>query len=44
VTPKILTNIKKSFSAASDLDGFEDLKPEDQDKVTAAYEEGQVCR
>jgi hypothetical protein len=43
VTPKILANVKKSFPSPSELDGFEDLRPEDQDKVTNAYEHGKVA-
>lgn len=35
--------MKKSFTSASDLDGFDDLKEEDQDKVTAAWEAGKVA-
>ena len=35
--------MKKSFSDASELDGYEDLKPEDQEKVNKAWEEGHVA-
>lgn len=34
--------MKKNFPEASDLDGFEELKPEDQERVTKAYEAGEV--
>lgn len=35
--------MKKSFSEASELDGYEDLKPEDQAKVDKAWEDGEVA-
>jgi hypothetical protein len=35
--------MKKVFDNASDLDGYEDLRPEDQGKVSAAWEEGKVA-
>ena len=35
--------MKKSFSDASELDGFDDLKEEDQERVTAAWEAGKVA-
>lgn len=43
VTPKIITNMKKSFEEASELDGFEDLRVEDQEKITKAWEDGHVA-
>ncbi|KAL6301402.1 hypothetical protein BKA93DRAFT_901941 [Sparassis latifolia] len=43
VTPKIIENMKKSFDEADDLDGFDDLKDEDQEKVRKAWEEGHVA-
>jgi flagellar biosynthesis GTPase FlhF len=42
-TPKIITNMKEKFSSAEDLDGFEDLKEEDQERVRHAWEEGRVA-
>ncbi|TFK97941.1 hypothetical protein BDV98DRAFT_613935 [Pterulicium gracile] len=42
VTAKLIGNMKKNFSDADDLDGFEDLKPEDQERVKKAYEAGEV--
>ena len=42
-TKTIFTNIKKSFESAEELDGYEDLKPEDQEKVNKAWEEGHVA-
>ena len=35
--------MKKSFESAEELDGYEDLKPEDQEKVNKAWEEGHVA-
>ena len=35
--------MKKNFSEASELDGYEELKPEDQAKVDKAWEDGEVA-
>lgn len=35
--------MKNSFEQASELDGYEDLKPEDQEKVDKAWEDGHVA-
>lgn len=35
--------MKAKFSNAEDLDGFEDLKEEDQERVRRAWEEGRVA-
>jgi len=43
VTPKVISNLKKTFEAASELDGFDDLRPEDQARVTEAYQNGRVA-
>lgn len=43
MTPKIIANVKKSFEEASELDGYEALKPEDQARVIKAYQEGHVA-
>ncbi|KAJ3880629.1 zf-PARP-domain-containing protein [Lentinula edodes] len=43
VTSKVLSNVKSEHPEASDVDGFEDLRPEDQDKVTKAWEVGNVA-
>ena len=43
VTPKIITNVKNVHEEADDLDGFEDLTPEDQEKVRTAYDSGRVA-
>ncbi|TFK28500.1 zf-PARP-domain-containing protein [Coprinopsis marcescibilis] len=42
VTKKIFENVKKSIENAEDLDGFADLKPEDQAKIRKAWQDGQV--
>jgi len=42
-TTKILANMKKSFEEASELDGYEDLRPEDQAKIDTAWTEGKVA-
>lgn len=33
----------KQFESASELDGYDELKPEDQAKVDKAWEEGKVA-
>ncbi|KAF9566515.1 zf-PARP-domain-containing protein [Agrocybe pediades] len=43
VTPKILENVKSKFEEASEVDGFEDLKPEDQERLTKAWADGHVA-
>lgn len=43
VTPKIIINMKKSFNEASELDGFEDMKEEDQERISKAWEDGHVA-
>jgi len=43
VTKKIISNIKEKQGEASELDGFDDLRPEDQDRVTTALEDGEVA-
>lgn len=35
--------MKSKFEDPSDLDGFEDLTPEDQAKIKKAYEDGHVA-
>lgn len=42
-TQKVLENVKKNFEVASDLDGYEDLRAEDQAKIVKAYEDGHVA-
>ncbi|KAF9028768.1 zf-PARP-domain-containing protein [Hymenopellis radicata] len=43
VTKKVLSNVKESAPNPEDLDGWEDLKQEDKDKITKAYDEGHVA-
>ena len=43
MTPQILSNIQSSAQNPTDLDGYEDLKPEDKEKVNKAWEEGKVA-
>lgn len=46
-TPKVITNLKGDFDVADELDGFEDLKEEDQERIRTAYTEGKgecACR
>lgn len=43
VTEKILTNAKNSFEEADELDGFEELNEDDQEKIRKAWEEGHVA-
>jgi len=43
VTPKVITNVKEMIADAEDLDGFDDLTPEAQDKVRKAWEVGHVA-
>ncbi|KAK0192287.1 hypothetical protein F5146DRAFT_497082 [Armillaria mellea] len=43
VTKKVLSNVKEQFEKASEVDGYEDMKPEDQAKVDKAWEDGQVA-
>ena len=42
-TSTIINNMKKSFSNADELDGFEDLQPTDQEKVRQAWDDGHVA-
>ncbi|KAI0747052.1 poly polymerase and DNA-ligase Zn-finger region-domain-containing protein [Daedaleopsis nitida] len=43
VTPKIITNMKNSFNEADELDGFDDLSEEDQERIKKAWEDGHVA-
>ncbi|CAK5264998.1 unnamed protein product, partial [Mycena citricolor] len=43
LTAKVLENVKKEHEEASELDGFEDLNEEDQERVTKAWEDGHVA-
>jgi len=35
--------MKKSFSEADELDGFDELQPEDQDRIRKAWDDGRVA-
>ncbi|THH13241.1 hypothetical protein EW146_g6961 [Bondarzewia mesenterica] len=41
--PKMFANMKKQFEDASELDGFEELKEEDKERVQKAWEEDHVA-
>ena len=43
MTPKFLSNVKSSAGNPSDLDGYDDLKFEDKEKVKKAWKEGKVA-
>lgn len=43
MTPKIIANMKTSFEEADELDGFEDLEGDDQDRIRKAWEAGKVA-
>jgi len=39
----MIENMKKQLSEGSELDGYEDLKPEDQERVDKAWDAGKVA-
>ncbi|GAA5807630.1 hypothetical protein MFLAVUS_001000 [Mucor flavus] len=41
-TPKVLENMKSDFSEPSEINGWQDLRPEDQERVQRAWEEGEI--
>ncbi|KAI0341288.1 zf-PARP-domain-containing protein [Trametopsis cervina] len=43
VTAKIITNMKKSFDEPDELDGFDELQEDDQEKVRKAWTDGHVA-
>jgi hypothetical protein len=43
MTPRVLSNVKSSAGNPSDLDGYDDLKPEDKEKVNKAWNGGKVA-
>ncbi|KAE9391499.1 zf-PARP-domain-containing protein [Gymnopus androsaceus JB14] len=43
VTTNLISNIKGPFPDASDVDGFEELKVEDQAKIIQAWKDGHVA-
>lgn len=42
-TPKIIGNMQAKFSDPEELDGFDDLQEEDQERVRRAWTEGHVA-
>ncbi|KLO15210.1 zf-PARP-domain-containing protein [Schizopora paradoxa] len=42
-TSKQIANMKKSFENAADLDGYDELRQEDQEKIDKAWEDGEVA-
>ncbi|KAJ3535013.1 hypothetical protein NM688_g7039 [Phlebia brevispora] len=43
VTAKVISNMKKSFEDADELDGFDELRDEDKEKIRTAWEVGHVA-
>ncbi|CDZ98501.1 zf-parp-domain-containing protein [Phaffia rhodozyma] len=43
VSPRTIANIKKELDEPSDLDGYEDLRPEDQAKIDKAWKDGHIA-
>ncbi|KAG2353646.1 poly polymerase and DNA-ligase Zn-finger region-domain-containing protein [Suillus spraguei] len=41
-TAKIISNMKSQFESADELDGFDDLKDEDKERLRKAWEEGKL--
>ncbi|KAI8080588.1 hypothetical protein BDF21DRAFT_419308 [Thamnidium elegans] len=41
-TPKVIENMKSDFSDPSEINGWQDLRPEDQERVQRAWEEGEI--
>lgn len=39
-TERIIRNIKEKLNDVSDIDGFEDLREADQEKIRKAFEDG----
>ena len=42
-TTVIINNMKRSFTEADELDGFDELQPEDQDRIRKAWDDGHVA-
>ncbi|KAF8521768.1 hypothetical protein BU17DRAFT_33599, partial [Hysterangium stoloniferum] len=42
-TPVIIAKFKDAFASADELDGFEELKEADQERVRKAWEDGRVA-
>ncbi|KDE05424.1 hypothetical protein MVLG_04219 [Microbotryum lychnidis-dioicae p1A1 Lamole] len=43
LTKTVLANVKNKIDKAEDIDGFEDLREEDQERVKKAYETGHIA-
>ena len=43
LTPRIIENMKRTFGEGSKLDGYDELRPEDQVKVIKAWKDGHVA-
>jgi len=43
VSPKVIAKMQELYSDPSDLDGFDDLKPEDKDRINKALQDGHVA-
>ncbi|KZT07995.1 zf-PARP-domain-containing protein [Laetiporus sulphureus 93-53] len=43
VAPVFIKNTKRYFEKADEIEGFKDLRPEDQEKVRKAWAEGKVA-
>ncbi|GAA97672.1 uncharacterized protein L969DRAFT_87779 [Mixia osmundae IAM 14324] len=43
VTPKVISNLKTAFEDPAELDGYEDLRPEDQTRIKDAYDQGHIA-
>lgn len=43
VTAKVLSNMKKELGEAEELDGFDEIPPEDQERLRKAWEAGHVA-
>jgi hypothetical protein len=40
VTPAVFSHLQDDAPNPDDVDGFEDLRPEDQERIRKAYEDG----
>lgn len=43
ITPKRITNITKKYHEPWDLQGFDEMRPEDQAQIITAYQTGSVA-
>ncbi|KAI7891908.1 uncharacterized protein EV154DRAFT_209362 [Mucor mucedo] len=42
VTSKVIENMQKDYSSPDQIQGWEDLRPEDQERVQRAWDEGEI--